>query len=44
MSSLPGKVIAEAAWRQEKSCRLFLFRGLYLTAKMVYYKCEVFYE
>ena len=22
----------------------FLFRGLYLTAKMVYYKCEVFYE
>ena len=22
----------------------FLFRGLYLTVKMVYYKCEVFYE
>ena len=22
----------------------FFFRGLYLTAKMVYYKCEVFYE
>ena len=22
----------------------FLFHGLYLTVKMVYYKCEVFYE
>ena len=22
----------------------FLLCGLYLTAKMVYYKCEVFYE
>ena len=24
---LPGKVIAETAWRQEKSCRLFAFIG-----------------